>query len=376
VPPPVPSATAQQIARTLMVGVLVVAGLWLLREFIDALAWATVFAIALWPLHRRLLTVFPARIGETVASLLLTAAIAIVFIVPVVLLGIAIAREAHIVFHFIVAARHEGIPAPSWLGDIPTIGSSLVEWWNANLSDPEMVDALFGRLGKQMSAASAREYGQVVLHRIVLFFFTLLTVFFLFRDGGRIADQLRGLSDRLLGTRGERIAQHMMAAVHGTVTGLVLVGLVEGLILGIVYRAVELPYSASLGALTGVAAIIPFAAPVIYFLAGLYLFASGNTVGAIIVVAAGSIVVFVADHFVRPFLIGGAARLPFLWVLLGILGGLGSFGFLGLFLGPAVMAALMSLWREWAEPTGAVVPTSTTPPRRGATARPTRARKA
>ena len=113
----------------------------------------------------------------------------------------------------------------------------------------------------------------------------------------------------------------------------------------------ELPYSASLGALTGVAAIIPFAAPVVYFLAGFYLFAGGNMVGAIIVVAAGSIVVFVADHFVRPFLIGGAARLPFLWVLLGILGGLESFGFLGLFLGPAVMAALMSLWREWTEPT-------------------------
>jgi predicted PurR-regulated permease PerM len=101
-----------------------------------------------------------------------------------------------------------------------------------------------------------------------------------------------------------------------------------------------------------VAAIIPFAAPVIYFLCALYLFTVGNTVGAIIVVAAGSIVVFVADHFVRPFLIGGAARLPFLWVLLGILGGLESFGFLGLFVGPAVMAALMSLWRDWTEPAG------------------------
>jgi len=67
-------------------------------------------------------------------------------------------------------------------------------------------------------------------------------------------------------------------------------------------------------------------------------------------VVTGSIIVFVADHFVRPFLIGGAARLPFLWVLLGILGGLETFGFLGLFLGPALMAALIALWREWTEP--------------------------
>ena len=60
----------------------------------------------------------------------------------------------------------------------------------------------------------------------------------------------------------------------------------------------------------------------------------------------GMLVLFVADHAVRPTLIGGATRLPFLWVLLGILGGVESFGLLGLFLGPAVMAVLVLLWRE------------------------------
>ena len=118
-----------------------------------------------------------------------------------------------------------------------------------------------------------------MIHRVILFFFTLLTVFFLFRHGHDVAARLRGLSDRLLGERGEQIALHMMAAVHGTVTGLVLVGLGEGLLLGIVYVAVGLPYAASLGMLTGVAAIIPFAAPVAYCLCALYLFAGGNTVG-------------------------------------------------------------------------------------------------
>jgi predicted PurR-regulated permease PerM len=61
----------------------------------------------------------------------------------------------------------------------------------------------------------------------------------------------------------------------------------------------------------------------------------------------GFVVTFVADHFVRPTLIGNATRLPFLWVLLGILGGVETWGLLGLFLGPATMAALMLLWREW-----------------------------
>jgi predicted PurR-regulated permease PerM len=158
------------------------------------------------------------------------------------------------------------------------------------------------------------------------------------------------LSDRVIGLRGERIARQMIAAVHGTVNGLVLVGLGEGVLLGLCYFAVGLPYPASVGAVTGVAAVIPFAAPVVYSLAGLYLLATGDTVGGIVVLAFGSAIVFIADHFIRPVLIGGAARLPFLLVLLGLLGGLRTMGFLGLFLGPAMMAALVALWREWTEP--------------------------
>jgi predicted PurR-regulated permease PerM len=86
------------------------------------------------------------------------------------------------------------------------------------------------------------------------------------------------------------------------------------------------------------------------------------------------VLLFVADHFIRPFLIGGAARLPFLLVLLGILGGLQTMGFLGLFLGPAVMAALVALWREWTEPEAAVVPAPVVSPRAASRQTPARAR--
>jgi len=63
--------------------------------------------------------------------------------------------------------------------------------------------------------------------------------------------------------------------------------------------------------------------------------------------AFGMVVIFIADHAIRPVLIGGSTKLPFLWVLLGILGGVETFGLLGLFLGPAIMAALILLWRDW-----------------------------
>jgi predicted PurR-regulated permease PerM len=96
--------------------------------------------------------------------------------------------------------------------------------------------------------------------------------------------------------------------------------------------------------------VIPFCATVVFGAAALYLAATGSKAAAVAVFGVGVAVVFVADHFVRPVLIGGAVGLRFRGVLLGLLGGVESVGRLGLFLGPAVMAALISLWREWTDP--------------------------
>ena len=332
-----------------MASAVVAVGLWILRDFLAALVWATVLAIAFWPIYRRLRQPVSRPIDRVVAPALATTIIGIIFIAPIVLIGIAVARESHLVVQFISEARHHGIAAPGWIDQLPLIGPWMAEWWQSNLGDPTAAEELIGRVNLRTLTESVREYGAEVVHRLALLLFTLLTLFFLFRDGDVLTEQLRSLGDRLIGLRGERIAGHMIAAVHGTVNGLVLVGLAEGLLLGIVYLAAGLPYPATIGAITAVAAVIPFAAPVVYTLAGLYLFTIGNTVGAIVILVSGSVIVFIADHFVRPVLIGGAARLPFLWVLLGILGGLETFGFLGLFLGPAMMAALVALWREWTE---------------------------
>jgi len=102
--------------------------------------------------------------------------------------------------------------------------------------------------------------------------------------------------------------------------------------------------------LTALGGMIPFGAPVVFGLAALLLVAQGAMTGAIVVVVLGVVVTFVADHFVRPALIGGATRMPFLLVLFGILGGVATWGLLGLFLGPAIIAAVTLLWREWTEP--------------------------
>jgi predicted PurR-regulated permease PerM len=341
--------TPQRIARMALAAALVFLGLWILHRYLAALAWAAVLAIALWPLYRRLVSALGGHSQRILAPLILTVSIGLIFIVPFVYVAVEVARETHVLVQYLVDARRNGIAVPDWVPQLPGIGYPLEEWWRSNLSDPGAAEELLGRIYSRVPAESAREVGGEIIHRLILFGFTLLTLFFLFRDGDALSRRLIGLSDRLLGPQGERIGRHMIQAVLGTVNGLVLVGLGEGVLLGIAYILAGLPHPVSIAVLTGILAVIPFGAPVVFGAAALYLAATGSTAAAAAVFGFGVAVTFVADHFVRPVLIGGAVRLPFLWVLLGILGGLETFGILGLFLGPAVMAALISLWREWTD---------------------------
>jgi predicted PurR-regulated permease PerM len=342
-------AVSRRIARVVLAIALVALGAWILHRFLAALAWAGVLAIALWPLYRRVALALPGGKSRILAPLLVTLAVGLVFTVPFIYVAIEGAREVRIVVHFLGEAEHNGVPVPEWVSQLPVVGRAVEEWWRANLSDPNAAQELLGKINPRSFAASARLYGAEFIHRLIIFGFTLLTLFFLFRDGMLFSRQLLRVSDRLLGPDGERIGRHMVQAVLATVNGLVLVGLGEGALIGIAYVIAGLPHPVSVAALTGVLAVIPFGAPVAFGAAALYLAASGNTIAGAAVFCFGLVVVFVADHAIRPVIIGGAARLPFLWVLLGILGGLETFGIIGLFLGPAIMAALISLWRDWTE---------------------------
>jgi predicted PurR-regulated permease PerM len=345
-----PERAAQRIARLVLAAMLVLLGLWILHRYLAALGWAAVLAIALWPLYRRLVRALGGCGQRVLAPLLLTLATGLVFIVPFVYAAVEAAREAHVLAQYLVDAQRTGVPVPGWISELPGIGYPLEEWWRTNLSDPKAAEQLLGRIYSRVPAESARDVAGQIIHRLILFGFTLLTLFFLFREGAAFSRQLIELSDRVLGAQGERVGQHMVQAVLGTVNGLVFVGLGEGVLLGVAYILAGLPHPVSWAVLTGILAVIPFGAPVVFGAAALYLAAAGSTAAGIAVLGTGFVVVFVADHFIRPVLIGGAIRLPFLWVLLGILGGLETFGILGLFLGPAIMAALISLRREWTGP--------------------------
>jgi predicted PurR-regulated permease PerM len=344
--PPATPTPAQRIASAALTIALTLLGLWTLHDFLPALIWAGIFAIALWPLYRRACARFPPNHHNVRMPLLFTLGVALVFLLPLVLVAVPLGRDAHSVVDWVQQARKAGIPPPEFLGHLPLGATQARTWWQDNLGTPEAASTLLHRVNQADLLTRSREYGSLLAHRFVLFAFTLLTLFFLFRDGDRLTAQMHRASRRLFGPHGEQIADQMVASVHGTVDGLVLVGLGEGLILGIAYAFAGVPHPTLFGLLTAVAAIIPFGAPVLFGIAGLLLLIQGSTIAAIGIVVFGMVVSFVADHFIRPALIGGTTRLPFIWVLLGILGGLEAWGLLGLFVGPALMAALILLWRE------------------------------
>ena len=351
--PPDGGTRAQHTAFGILAFLLVVLGLYTLRGFLSALAWASIFAIALWPLYRQAVHRFGAGRGVLWPAVF-TLGVALVFIVPLGLVGLQLAREAHQAADWARDAQEQGIPVPGIVGRLPAGQEQVETWWRQNLADPGAARAMLERTTHGRVESTSRMIAAQVARRSTLFVFTLLTLFFLFREGHALTQQLRRAGTRAFGPGGERVALQIIASVHGTVNGLVLVGLGEGVLLGVVYAVAGVPHPTVFGAFTALAAMIPFAAPVVFGIASLLLAATGSLAWGIGVFCLGMAVTFVADHFVRPVLIGGATKLPFLWVLLGILGGVEAWGLIGLFLGPAIMAALILLWREWTDGRGAV----------------------
>ncbi|WP_295630858.1 AI-2E family transporter [Novosphingobium sp.] len=339
-------APGQKRAALIAAGLLTLASLWIVSPFLPALGWAVIVGVSLWPLHERARSATPGWRHDLVPALT-TLLVALAFVIPLVAVLRLALRDWVEVSQYLQIANVTGIPVPAALAHLP-FGDRLVALWQANLAQP----GVFGRLSAQGSAVAGRLGGGghllgLVVHRVVLIGFMLLVLFFLLRDGGRVADALRIGARRTFGPSGEHVGEQMVRAIRGTVNGLVIVGLGEGVIMGLAYEVAGVPHPALLGLLTGLLSVVPLGSMLAIVVAAGLVAAGGGTVAAIVVFAIGAVVVFVADHFVRPVLIGGSTRLPFVWVLLGILGGIETVGLIGLVLGPALMAAVLLLWREW-----------------------------
>jgi predicted PurR-regulated permease PerM len=333
---------AQRSARWALIVSLGLLGGWMMRHFLPALCWAVVLAIATTSVYDMWLSRFDGKRRHLWAALTFTTFIGIVLIVPMVYGGVVAAREAISLVRTYASTSSGALSLPDWVNQVPWLRDWIQSSWAERFGDGGAVAQ-----AKVLVPEWTRVLGLQVARRVSTLAFTLLTLFFIYLHREGINVSVRRAVGRVFGPTVEPLLDRIVGAIRATVDGVVLVAVAEGAIMAVVYAVVGAPHPILFGAVTGVFAMIPFAAPVAFGAVAVLLAQQGSLVAAIAVLVAGTVVLFVADHFVRPVIIGEGARLPFLWVLLGILGGVESFGLVGIFLGPALMAALMSMWRTW-----------------------------
>ena len=347
---PVPDAPARRIVRAVFAGALLILAVWITRSYLVVVGWAAVLAVAIWPLYQRWAGVAAEKRGW-VPPLLATILTALVLVVPIFLILAEIGRESQGVLQWMADSQQSGLQVPTWVIRLPLLGSHIEQWWRVHLSDPRGFADLFGGWSAEDIAGWTRSLGGELAYRLLLSLLTFMLLFILLRDGATISTRLLALSEQWLGYPGERLFEKMVVAVRGVVNGTVIVAIAEGLLIAIGYVWAGVPQPALFAIFTTAFAMVPLGAWFAFTAAALVLLVNGGSIlAASGVFSWGAVVMLIGDTFVQPALIAGAARLPFLWVLIGILGGLETFGLLGLFLGPAIIAALVTIWRDWVSP--------------------------
>lgn len=342
-----PVVQAPLIVRTLLLLILA-AGAYFLSGFLVPVLAALIIGFASWPLYSRGV----ARCGGNTA---LAASIAIIIVIVALIAPLTVAlhyalQEAGNFIAWLLEANRTGAPAPGWIRALPLIGDRLAAYWDEHLGVPHA-------LGEWVQILSGEHLGNIyrmllsatgdLFHLALTTLFMLITLFFIYKDGSRLARQLDQLGESILPARWQRFSRVVPTTVSATVTGMGVIAIGEGVILGIAYWIAGVPSPVLLGAATGFMALIPGGAPLSFTLVSLYLIGSGKLIAGLGLLAWGSIELFIVDKTLRPRLVGGPVKLPFLPTFFGLVGGVQTMGLVGLFVGPVLMALLVAIWREW-----------------------------
>lgn len=319
---------------------------YIVHKFIPSMIWAAIIVIATYPLYKRWRKF--SGLGENWSALIFTSLFGLLFLLPLSwLVGILI-KESQLFINFLQQVNKEGGAAPEFFKNVPLLGNELVNYWDENIGKPGYVRSFLSNLHLSLSPTSyyIKQIGFNLAHRSFQLGFTLLSLFFFYRDGDKLMHEVNHIGEYCLGDRWFRYADRLPSALRATVNGTIVVGIGVGILMGICYAFVGFPAPTLTGFITAIAAMIPFVVPIVLIIVALVLFSIGHIISALVVLGWGTLVMFIADHFIKPVLIGGAIQLPFLAVLFGILGGVETLGLLGLFLGPMVMVLFVTLWQE------------------------------
>jgi len=335
------------LAWIVLIGGCLVLAWRIILPFVDALLWALIMAYITWPLYaslRRLLR------GRTVlAASLLTAALALIATLFLGWIGWQLQAE---VADFLNAQKSPGgSQLQTALSRIPWLGEWLQSKQQQWSQQPFDLREQLWHLFREYSSQLLHMLGSVGKHTLI-YLFTFLSLFFIYRDGDRLLEQTRLTVCGLLGGRALPYLHAIGLTLKAVIYGLVLTALGQGLMAALGFWLVGLEAPILLGLLTALVALVPFGAPLVWGAASLWVIVLGKLWLGIGLFVWGLLVMAVVDNFIRPLVISQASRIHFLIVLYGVLGGIELFGLLGLFIGPVILSVLLAIWREWVREVG------------------------
>ncbi len=319
----------------------------MIRDFLLPVFWAVVLAVLFRPLQERWLRVMKER--KSLASLLTLLTIVLIAILPLFLIGLAVARES-IALYDRIASGEIDVTEPIELirGALPQVTGYLdrlgveTERITQNLSQSAVAIS-------QFIASKALDLGQNALRFTALFFIMLYILFFFLRDGNRMLDGLiRALP--LGDDRERRLFAKFVEVSRATIKGTLVVGAVQGAIGGLLFWVLGIGAPIFWGVLMTLLSFLPaIGAAIIWLPAAIILIVTGQVIKGLILIAAGTLIIGLVDNLLRPILVGRDTQMPDFLILLATLGGITLFGISGFVIGPIIAAFFLVVWEMFAD---------------------------
>jgi predicted PurR-regulated permease PerM len=354
---PVRQDLTRTVLAVLFLAALIAASFWVLRPFLGAAIWATMIVVATWPLMLGV----QARLWNrrSLAVVAMTLGLLLVLVVPLTLAIGALVENAEGLVDWAQSLSSTKLPpAPDWLGRMPFVGPKAVEAWNRVVAEgvTDLSDKIAPYAGKltQWLASKVGSVGLVILQ----FLLTVVIAAIMYAGGESAASGLVRFGRRLAGDRGENAIRLAGRAIRGVALGVVVTALVQSLLGGIGLAVTGVPFAALLTGVMFLLCIAQFGPLLVLAPAVIWLYWREDWLwGTVLLVV--SLVAVTMDNVLRPILIRKGADLPLLLVFAGVIGGLISFGLVGIFVGPVVLAVTYTLLDSWvreAEPGAAPPP--------------------
>lgn len=336
----------EQNARVAGIALLVIGCFLVIRPFLAAILFAAILCLSTWPAFRW----SRERLGgrSTLTALLFVLAMLLAIALPVALAGFSLVTHSSQAIDFVRAFIDRGpFDLPAWVTGLPLVGASLDEYWHRLIGNRDEIIALARRLmepARGLLVAAGSAAGEGLLYILLAIFMA----FFFYRDGEEAGRMVRDGMARVAGwEQGAAVLQTAQSAIKGVVYGLIGTGLAQAAVALVGFAIAGVPGAITLAALTFVLSFIPMGPAILWGGAAAWLYSKDETGWAIFMLAYGFLVISSVDNIIKPILMSRAGNLSMLLVVLGVFGGAVAFGFIGIFVGPTLLAVGWSLLNAW-----------------------------